>query len=371
LINAQRLVSRLIELCSITGESRNEKQVFEYLRAFANDRLPLRLECIIFPIETIPQGGDSANILMRVKGQNAPILLSAHMDTVPLNGVDAVRVIQENGILRSDGSTILGGDDRSGISIALEMIDICLADPQRFFGLEVLFTVQEELGCLGTRSLDASMMESKFGYNLDGETPPGSLIVSAPRKARFTCTVKGKSSHAALEPEQGRNAIRIASKMVLALPQGRIDADTTMNIGMIQGGAQTNIVPDHVVFVGEIRSFSHVRFQQLKARIDCSCSTVAHDESAEVVVEWEHVYNGYSVASEGPCVTNFTRACRKWGIDTVLLHSSGGGDSNNLNDLGIENVVFGIGMQDIHTPRESLVVADFLQAAQLLESTIF
>ncbi len=370
-MNAQRLVSRLVELCSIAGVSRKEKRVSDYLQAFANDRLPLGLEYMVFPRETIPQGGDTANILMRVKGFKSPILLSAHMDTVPLNGADSVRIVQEDGIIRSDGSTILGSDDRCGISLALEMIDICLGDVQRTFGLEVLFTVQEELGCLGTRSLDASLFDSRFGYNLDGETPPGSLIVSAPQKARFTCTIKGKSSHAALAPEQGCNAIIVASKIVVSLPQGRLDTETTMNIGMIQGGGQTNIVPDHVSFVGEVRSFSLVRFQQLKEKIDSSCHTVAHAEGAEVLVEWEHVYHGYHVTPEGPCVTNFAKACGRWGMEPVLLHSAGGGDSNNLNALGIENVVFGIGMHDIHTPRESLVIADFLQAAQLLESTVF
>ena len=222
-------------------------------------------------------------------------------------------------------------------------------------------------------------MTASFGYNLDGETPPGTLIVSAPQKLRYTCTVHGRSAHAALAPEEGINAIKIAADIVSRLPQGQVDGETTANVGSIRGGGQTNIVPDRVEIVGEIRSLSPERCGELQGEIDALCravvssagadSSVSETPRAEVI--WESVYPGYQVDSASPCVTRFRDACGRAGVACGLLSSAGGGDANNLNALGVETVVFGLGMHDIHTPKEYLVLDEFLLGVEILKATIF
>jgi tripeptide aminopeptidase len=323
-----------------------------------------------FSPESIPSGGDTANILIRIPGtgQGASILLTAHLDTVPPG--DDYSIVLEDGILRTEGDSVLGGDDRAGVAAALEMIDIGLMFPDKHAGLEILFIVQEELGALGSRDLDRTVIKANFGYNLDGETPPGSIIVSAPRKAKYKCEIFGQSSHAALDPEKGISAIKIAGSIIMDLPQGQIDQDTTANIGSISGGGQINIVPDYVRITGEIRSFTSGGYKKVCEDVERLVSIKTVDFGGRASLSWEHTYYGYSVDPTGPCVSRFTQACEKFGIKPRLLTSPGGGDSNNLNALGIENVVFGLGMHEIHTPNEYMVIDEYYTAVQILKEVV-
>ncbi len=370
-INKDRLLKRLIELCSIAGSSCKESKVAEYILNFAEERVGSGLIIQQFPPESIPTGGDTANILIRIPGvgQGEILLLSAHLDTVPV-GEDHSIVLQD-GILRIEGDSVLGGDDRAGVAAALEMIEIGLMFPDKHAGLEILFIVQEELGALGSRTLDRSVIKANFGYNLDGETPPGSIIVRAPRKAKYMCEVHGISSHAALAPDKGLSAIKIAGRIVSDLPQGQVDSDTTANIGSISGGGQTNIVPDYVQITGEVRSFTSEGFKKVSDDVERICSTITVDSGGRSGFSWEHAYYGYSVDPEGSCITRFEDACKRIGIEPKLLTSPGGGDSNNLNALGIENVVFGLGMHEIHTPNEYLVINEFYTAVEILKEVVF
>lgn len=370
-IDKDRLLKRLIELCSITGPSCKESKVADYILNFAEERVSAGLILKLFPPESIPDGGDTANILIRIPGtgKGKIILLSAHLDTVP---VDEDRsVVLQDGVLRTEGDSILGGDDRAGVAAALEMIDLGLMFPNEHSGLEILFIVQEELGALGSRTLDRSVIKANFGYNLDGETPPGSIIIRAPRKAKYMCEVHGLSSHAALAPDKGLSAIKIAGRIVNNLPQGQVDSDTTANIGSISGGGQTNIVPDYVQITGEVRSFTSEGFKKISNNVEQICSSIAVNNGGRSDFSWEYAYYGYSVDSSSPCISRFSEACIRSGIKPELLSSPGGGDSNNLNALGIENVVFGLGMHEIHTPNEYLVIDEFYTAVEILKEVVF
>ncbi len=372
-IDKKRLINRLTELCRIAGPSRMEKKVADYILDIVRKSKTDRLKLYIYPQETVPPGGNTPDILLTIPGTGLgdPVLLSAHLDTVPLPSDEDVTVILKDGVLKTDGKSVLGGDDRAGVAAALEMMELGLAYPELHAGIEILFTVQEELGCLGSRNLDRSMISAKFGYNLDGETPPGSIITRAPRKARFTCEVHGLSSHAALAPEKGISAIKIAGRIIETLPQGRIDDDTTANTGMISGGRQTNIVPDYVRITGEVRSFSREGFNRVCADVEQVSKSVTRSSGGRVDVSWEHVYPGYSVNSSEQCIRLFTDACLKKGMEPRLLSSPGGGDSNNLNAHGIVNVVFGLGMHEIHTPNEYLVIEELLTAVEILKEILF
>ncbi len=372
-VDKKRLLNRLITLCGIYGPSCKEKEVSQYILNFVQKRIPDGLLCTVFSPETIPSGGDTADILIRVpgKGKGDTILLSAHLDTVPLDPDKERKVILSDGIIKTEEASVLGGDDRAGVAAALEMIDIGLAFPEKHAGLEILFTVQEEQGCRGSRDLDASLFTAKYGYNLDGETPPGSIIIRAPQKSKYEIEIYGKSSHAALAPQEGLNAIKIAARIIEKLPQGKIDPDTTSNIGSISGGRQTNIIPDFVKIKGEVRSFSEQAFNHTCKNVEQACNNSIQDNDSRVVISWEHSYNGYAVDHGGNSVRRFTDACRAYGIKPRLLSSPGGGDSNNINALGIENVVFGLGMHEIHTANEYLVLDEFYRAVDILYKVVF
>jgi tripeptide aminopeptidase len=367
-IDKARLKRRLLELCRIAAPSRREGPVRDYLYAFRREREGRGLRWREAPAASIPQGGSVPNILMSVEGNREPVLLCAHMDTVPVEA-QHVRVLEKDGVLRSDGRTILGADDRSGIALALEMIDLFLAAGGR--SLEVLFTVQEELGCLGSRNHGFPELRSTQGYCLDGENPPGTIIARAPAKEQYCCEVRGRSAHAALEPGAGRNAIRHGAALLLDFPQGQVDRDTTANLGIIQGGGQTNVIPDYCRISGEIRSFSEDSFARTKERIDAACRRMNKTgEGYRVDIRWDKTYGGYAVSPEEEIVRRFLRGCEKRNIPGEILSSPGGGDGNNLNSQGITSVVFGSGMHNIHSPDEYLILEEFFAAAELLRAVL-
>ncbi|MCF7945789.1 MAG: M20/M25/M40 family metallo-hydrolase, partial [Spirochaetia bacterium] len=342
-IDRDVLLHLLLELCRINGPSGKEQDTARFicrrLEAYG-------LECDFFPEETIPQPGNTPCMLVRIPGlkEGDWTLLSAHMDTVPIPHERPIAVIRKGGMLKSDGSSVLGGDDRAGVAAALEMARIAAENPQLHSGIELLFTVQEELGCRGISSISLDTLRSTRGYNLDGETPPGSIILRAPKKARYTCRVTGKSAHAALEPDAGINAVIAASGIITRLPQGTIDEFSTANIGMISGGTQTNLVPDFTSFTGEIRSFSDSHFAETANSIEKMCTEGADHYGAVAEVLWEPLYEGYQIGEDNSIVSRFKEAAEKLGLAPQLLTSKGGGDSNVLNAQGIDNVVFGLGM---------------------------
>jgi tripeptide aminopeptidase len=372
-IDKKRLIDQLIDLCRIVGPSGRESRIAEYIIDFARNHISQGLILDPFSVETIPDGGDTANIIIRVPGtaEGEIIFLSAHLDTVPVNFDGEPEIVLSEGILTTQGDYILGADDRAGVAAALEMISLGLLYPHRHAGFEVLFTVQEELGCRGTREMDKSLIKAEYGYNLDGETAPGSIIIRAPRKAKYTCEIYGISSHAALAPDKGLNAISIAGRIITNLPQGQINPDTTANIGSVLGGGQTNIVPDYVKLTGEIRSFTEQGFIKISNDIEQICKTLEAGSEGRTDLSWEHAYNGYSINTSSKCISRFSEACRRAGVKPEFLSSPGGGDSNNLNALGIDNVVFGLGMHKIHTSHEYLVVDEFLSAVEILKEVVF
>ncbi|MDR1635739.1 MAG: M20/M25/M40 family metallo-hydrolase, partial [Treponema sp.] len=363
-IDKARLKKRLVELCRIAAPSRREGPVRDYLYAFWQERKDRGLRWREAPASSIPEGGSASNILMSLEGNGEPLLLCAHMDTVPVEA-PYITVLEKDGVLRSDGGTILGGDDRSGIALALEMLDLSLAGGGQ--SLEALFTVQEELGCLGSRNHGFPELRSTLAYCLDGENPPGTIIARAPGKEQYCCEVRGRSAHAALEPEAGRNAIRHGAALLLDFPQGQVDRDTTANLGIIRGGRQTNVVPDYCRITGEIRSFSEDSLAGIKDRINAACRGMNKTgEGYRVDITWEKTYSGYAVSPEEEIVRRFLRGCEKRGVRAEILSSPGGGDGNNLNSQGIRSVVFGSGMHNIHSPEEYLVLEEFFAAAELL-----
>ncbi|GAB4575665.1 MAG: tripeptidase T [Anaerolineae bacterium] len=357
------LAQTLIDLCRIPSPSGQEGAVAAYIRAVAAD-----LGLTVAEDDAGPAlGSDTGNLLIRAPGVGEPLFLAAHMDTVPPTVVDGqVPVVVEGDRVHTGGRSILGADDKAGVAVGLGMLRRAVRQPERTRPLEVIFTVQEEQGARGARHFDPARITARYGYNLDGDTPVAVAIREAPHKSRFYIDVQGKAAHAALNPADGINAVQGIAAIAAALPTGQIDADTVANVGRIEGGGATNIVPDRARLIGEVRSLRRERLDALQAEIEATAHRQGAARGVAVTVTWEPLYGGYFVADDTACVEAFLRACRAEGLAGSLVRTYGGGDANAFNSKGMPCIVFGLGMQRIHTPEESILLSDLARAARIL-----
>lgn len=359
-LDRDRLISTLVELCEIKSPSGHEEKLARYIRDQLRD--------LNLPVEQDAVG----NLYTRCYSKHSDsMFLSCHMDTVPVDDEAEITVVRRDGTIRSDGTTILGGDDKQGVAAALEMLRLCRENPESHRSLDVIFTVQEEQGSRGGAAVDTGRLQARTGFNLDGETRPGTVIHKAPRKGQFHCRVEGKSSHAALDPEGGINAIVLASRIIAALPLGVPGPESTSNVGKISGGSQTNVVPDNAEFFGELRSFSETEYQQLETKIDRICRELAEEQGGRAVLSWNPTYPAYEVSTDAPCSLWFKEACLQMGIEPDFVSSRGGGDSNQLNGKGLENLVFGLGMHSIHSVDEYLIEDEYCRGVEILTRILF
>lgn len=361
-INRNRLLKTLVELCSITSPSGREEGVSDYIRE--------KLQTLGLSSESDKMG----NIYVPSpldQDQDQSLFLCSHMDTVPVPEGKNVNVIRKDGRISSDGTTILGGDDKQGVAAALEMLSLCSENPGLHRPLDVIFTVKEEIGSAGSAAIDPSRLKSRTGFNLDGETAPGTVIYKAPYKEKFICTVEGISSHAALAPLDGINAIVIASKIISRLPLGEPGPESTSNVGVIHSGIQTNVVPDKALFEGELRSFQASEFEEIRNEFNRICQEEAASSGGRVNLEWSLCYKSYEIDPEEQCSLWFIQACEKQKIQAEFVSSRGGGDSNQLNNKGLRNLVFGLGMHNIHSIDEYLIEDEYCQGVRLLTQIVF
>ncbi|MGH8011753.1 MAG: M20/M25/M40 family metallo-hydrolase, partial [Candidatus Binataceae bacterium] len=283
---------------------------------------------------------------------------------------EGVKPIVEGDIIRSDGSTILGGDDKSGCAIICEVLHQLRDEGIPHGPIDVVFTICEEIGLLGARHLDLSSIGAREGLVYDSDAP-GHLIVRAPAAVGMRFTVKGREAHAGIAPERGLSAIRVASEAIAAMRLGRIDGETTANLGVIQGGRAVNIVPDEVAVRGEARSLDPLKLKaQIEHMVACFKAAVAR---ANVTVDGKVIrplldyvvrstYDGMALSESAPLVLRVLEAARRSG-HTLEAHATGGGcDANIFNKRGLTVANLGTGMRDIHTVRESIDLNDMIAA---------
>ncbi len=367
-INSERLTSILVDLCRIPSPSGQEDKIANYIHDYA---AKFRLE-VKEDKAGIKLDSKCGNLTIKIPGdKREAIFLSSHMDTVGVPEVDKIPVVLSEGNVKTDGSSILGGDDKAGIAAALEIMTLCITNPGMNRPLELIFTIKEEQGALGSGFFDPTGIKAVTGFNLDGETPPYTVICKAPYKTRYRCVVKGKAAHAAVNPEDGINAVQIAGRIVSALPTGRIDEISTANISRISGGGPTNVVPDNTIIEGEARSFEKDTLDVLKKEIEQICSKETLNTEGSTEVCWEDLYDGYIIDRKETSSQLFGEACRVMGKEPVFLLSPGGGDSNQFNNKGMRNLVFGLGMHNIHSTDEYLVLNEYFEAVNLLKEIVF
>ncbi|MBU2489180.1 MAG: M20/M25/M40 family metallo-hydrolase [Proteobacteria bacterium] len=371
MVNEKRLAETFMELVRVDSPSGREAVV----AADCEKRLAA-LGCgVVFDGAGPACGSDSGNLVATFPGDPAlpALLISAHMDTVqPGEGIEPVL---ENGVFSSRGDTILGADDKSAIAVILEVLAL-LREQGSYSGpsLEIVLTICEESGLLGAKHMGPGLITAPHGYCLDARDPDG-LVTRAPAANKLRFTVLGRDAHAGAEPELGINAISLAARAIARLDLGRVDHETTCNLGIIQGGVATNIVPGRVEVQGEARSHDPAKLAEVTNRMVAAFTEEVEKErkrlgrpdglpGLEAVVEPDFPRLG--VPDSHPLVQAAAKAAKNLGRSLTLKTSGGGSDANIFFNRGIAAGVLGTGMEDMHTPRETVALASMTAAADLL-----
>jgi tripeptide aminopeptidase len=356
MIDQERLVNSFCELVRIDSPSDEEEEVAQHLMT--------RLEKLGLQVGRDPHG----NVIASEPGDN-PLLLSAHMDTVePGRGIKPI--IKGDRIV-SDGTTILGGDCKAGVAAILEGLQSVLEDGRGHRPVQVVFTRGEEIGLVGASNLDFSMIKATEAVVFDGNGPVNRITGSSPTYMRFDIAVKGRAAHAGVEPEKGISAIRIATDIINQLPQGRLDDETTFNVGLISGGSVRNAVPAGTTFGGEFRSRSAETFDLLKMQL-LSTIEKARERYREATIEedLEVMFHMYTLDPEEPIVKLATRVMGEMGMTPEIRPSGGGTDGNVFRLNGINNVVVGMSTNEMHTVDEYVVIPDLVNTARFCQQVI-
>lgn len=367
MINEERLKNLFIELVEIDSPSGFEAQLRDYLRNIWQQR-GLSIE-----EDEAGQklGGNSGNILIRVPG-NRPgptLLFCAHMDTVePGRGIKAR--IDDDGYIRSAGDTILGSDDKVAIAALVEAFDCLQENRLPYPDLELLFTVFEEQGLLGSKEFDFSKLEATLAYVLDDGHSPGSIVVRSPCQNGIEYIVKGQAAHAGMNPEKGVNAIQAAAAALAKMPCGRIDEETTCNFGFIQGGTARNIVAEYCNVSGEARSLSEEKLASLTDKLTSIFIEEVERYGASAEVKVKFLYPAVTLNLNQEVCSLAQKAASRIGLPCREVSTGGGSDASIINSHGIPCANLSVGMQEVHTCKEQIAIDDISQVARLILAII-
>ncbi len=300
--------------------------------------------------------------------RGSSVLLSAHLDTVgPGRGI-VPRVGART--IRGDGRGVLGADDKAGLAIALELMRQAALGDLGKVRLQSLFSVGEEIGILGIKHARRDWIKAGWALVLDGNGRPEEIVTAAPTQYNLYFSVTGKSAHSGVEPQKGINAIAAAARGISGMRQGRIDAFTTANIGVISGGSAVNIVPAEVRFSGEVRSHHPDRLQRQMEKMVMAADKGAAGMGARVRVEKRLAYEGYRVPAGDGLVRVIRKAGASMGMEMKAVRSGGGSDANQLNAWGIRAVVLNTGAFNPHSEREYLDLSCFRRCLELCRRTL-
>jgi tripeptide aminopeptidase len=352
MIDENRLLTTFLDLVRIDNPSGGEGPIAAHIQ--------LLLEQIGLTAEQ-----DSIhNLFARVPGAGAPLLLNAHMDSVaPCRGV---RPIVADGVVRSSGDTVLGADDLAGVAAIIEGVRATIERGRPHRAAEILITVQEEVGLCGAAEFDASKLQAREGVTFDSGGDFGGITIGAPSQDSLYIAISGRAAHAGVAPERGINAIVAAAEALAVMPLGRIDDETTANIGIIKGGDATNIVPDRVELWGEARSHNQDKLVAQVEAMVAACEEAARVRGANVQIEITHKYDAYRLAADMPIIQRLSAMLREIGCEPQLHISGGGSDVNILAQRSIQLANVSVGYREIHSTGEYIAVADLARAAELV-----
>ncbi len=351
---------KLIELCSISSPSLKEgligENLFEELK-----RLGLEVKR---DNAHLKYNGQSGNVIAYLKGKKeGTLLFSAHMDTVL--PCEKVVPVVEGDILKSDGTSILGGDDKGGIVAILNMLKEIKEKKLDTPNIIVVFSICEEIGMYGAKELELDE-KVDYAFVIDSSGKPGNVVVKAPYALRGTIEIVGKTAHAGIAPEEGINALVVASKCINSVKIGRIDKETTSNIGVVTGGEASNIVMGSVKLTFESRSFSKEKLEKYIEDLKGKFSNITNEYGALFKENLEYSYEGYEYSDKDEIVKLVKKSGEKIGLDIDLVSSGGGSDANILNEKGIKAINLACGMTKVHTLEEYIRFSHVEKVSELI-----
>ncbi len=362
MINEQRLVDAFMAYVQISSPTKQEGRFAAFI---CKELEALGLEVRIDDAgEKV--GSDTGNVIARLKGNadGDTILFSCHMDTVSPSTFIKPEI--RDGIIYSDGTTILGGDNKAGIAAVVEALHTLVENNLNHPDIEVIFSIFEEGGLHGAKNLDFSQIKSKHIFVLDSGGDPGQIIVKGPAQDKLEFKVIGKPAHAGVAPEEGISAIMVASHAISKMNLLRIDSETTANIGRIEGGSVTNIVPAETVVIAEARSLDNDKLKKQSDHMVACFEDAAMAFGAKVEVKVTRMYSAFSVDDNAPIVQKAMAACTNIGLKAYTTASGGGSDTNVFNANGIAAINLGIGEKKPHTLDEHLHIKDLVATSKLV-----
>jgi tripeptide aminopeptidase len=363
-INRKRLLNTFLELVRIDSLSKDERAVADWIkRKVRNMGFAIKEDQAAKKI-----GGNCGNLIVLVKGTlPGTVLLNAHIDTVvPGRGIKPK--VQKDFVV-SSGKTILGADNKAGVAVLLELLELICKNNLLTPNLKIIFTVAEEIGLEGAKTLSKKDIKADYGYVLDGGDV--NLIVNqAPTQINYEVEITGKAAHAGIHPEKGVSAIKVLSHVISRLPHGRLDKETTANIGIVRGGNATNIISEYAYAKGEVRSRNRKTLNRAVEKIKKILNAETKRGGAKYELRLREVYSSFEVKPKKPFVKALVLAAKSLGVKTKIVPTGGGSDANIFNALGVPSIIVGVGADNVHTQNERLILSDFYLGAEILLKTL-
>ncbi|MBN1195965.1 MAG: M20/M25/M40 family metallo-hydrolase [Candidatus Aminicenantes bacterium] len=352
---SQRMIDQFMEMVQIDSESGNEAKFIQYLKK--------EFEAL----GAQAQIDDYGNLVARLPEKGCrgkdPILLSCHADTVkPGVGIEPEL---KDGVIRSRGNTILGADDKAGIAEMFEALRTADIHPP----VEIAISRQEEVGLHGVKNMDFSLITARKGFLLDNDTLD-TIVIGGPSYYAIDVEVTGRSAHAGMEPEKGINAIQAAARAIAALPLGRLDKETTANVGVISGGMIRNGVPDKAEFLAECRSLTHDKAEELATRMEKTIREEVEKSGAKVTIKTDNLCRAVDIPEDSETVLISKKALKSVGVHATTTFITGFTDASIYNNQGIEMAVVGIGARLEHSTEEHIHVEDMEKALGMIKEIL-
>ena len=353
---SQKLIDTFFEMVRVSSESGNEKDFIDYLNGLLSKELGA--ECLI---------DNYGNLIAKVPAKNSgsvkPIFFGVHADTVkPGMGIEPVL---EDQIIRSQGNTILGADDKAGIAELIEAIRTADRHPP----IEIAVSREEEIGFKGAKNMDTSILKADFGFVIDSDNLED-IIIGGPSYMSLTVDITGRSAHAGMEPEKGISSIKAASYAISMIKEGWVDDETTVNVGVIRGGEVLNAVPENTEVKVECRSQTHEKCLRRSELISQIFQNAAESIGAKAEVNMELLVKCYQIPEDTESVAIAKKAILNAGLNPKTKVICGGTDAAIYNEKGIETVVMGMGVQSEHTKDEHIAVKDMIKGVEIIQNIL-
>jgi tripeptide aminopeptidase len=358
------VVSLFTELAALPSPPGEERVVADRVTAYLRD---LGLE-VAEDDAGARIGSNAGNLYSRIEPTDetgTPLFFCAHLDTVPPEG--PIEPVLEDGVIRNSAGTILGADNKAAVAVMLEATRLVLSENRPHAGIELLLTPKEEVGLHGAAAFDEGQLHARIGYVYDQAAPIGEVVLGAPYAHSMEVRFHGRAAHSGMYPEEGRSAIAAAAKTIADFKLGRIDEDSTANVGIINGGTAGNIVPEWCTFLAEARSHDPQKLADLVREMLEAATFAAGLEDCQVETEIHKSYSGYRFKRDDFVVRLARAALERTGYEPAFTLSGGAADANVFNDRGLACVNLANGMADIHTPDEHIAVSDL---ARMVDVTL-